>query len=216
MALKAGYYGVKKKDQLKLEKLPAFEEIGTGLQVTDDGELEATGATLTIEANPEGVASETLTKLQLGENIYSIPGNDNSKCYQTDDATESSIVDADYIPFLDSSAASGAGAPGKTTWSNFKSKIKAFLDPNYVPMVDTSVSSSDDLDNITDTGIYKISSAPTHAPEGISYCGMIVQKNSDTNVRQIVFTGSVIYIRSGGQSPLVWTAWTKITGTLLT
>ena len=50
-----------------------------------------------------------------------------AKTYKTDDATESAIVDADYIPFLDSSAASGAGAAKKSTWSNFCSKIASKL-----------------------------------------------------------------------------------------
>ena len=126
MALKAGYVGVKKNDATKLSKLPGITEIGTGLDL-EDGELSATGATKTIEGNPEGSATETLTKLQIGDDIFSIPGNDNTKCYQTDDATESAIVDADYIPFFDASAASGAGAPRKSTWTNFISKIQAKL-----------------------------------------------------------------------------------------
>lgn len=132
MALRAGYYGVKRDDAEKLKKMPGISEIGTGLELDDDGELTATGATKTIEGNPEGSATETLTKLQIGDDIYSIPGNDNTKCYQTDDSTESAIVDGDYIPFLDSSAASGAGAPRKSTWSNFcnkiQSKLTAFVD----------------------------------------------------------------------------------------
>lgn len=158
MALKAGYYGVKKKDQLKLEKLPAFEEIGTGLQVTDDGELEATGTTLAIEPNPEGSASVDLTKLLVGETIYGIPGNDNSKCYQTDDATESAIVDADYIPFFDASAASGAGAPRKSTWSNFKTKLKAVFDLDYEPLTsisDVTVTPEEDITVHANTKVYE-------------------------------------------------------------
>ena len=48
---------------------------------------------------------------------------DIAKTYKTNDDTESTIVDGDYIPFFDSSAASGVGAAKKSTWSNFKSKI---------------------------------------------------------------------------------------------
>ena len=110
MALKAGYVGVKKVLAEKLADLPEIKTNGTGLTLTTDGELEATGSTLAIEANPEGDATDDLIKLKLGETIYEV--NDNTKCYQTDDSTESAIVDADYVPFYDSSAS----APKKSTW----------------------------------------------------------------------------------------------------
>ena len=124
MALRAGYYGLKKSLLNKVKELPGIKSIGSGLNLNSTtGELTATGSTVTIEANPEGEATDNLVKLEIGDDIYAIP--DASKTYLTDDATESAIVDADYIPFLDSSAASGSGAPKKSTWSNFISKIKA-------------------------------------------------------------------------------------------
>lgn len=124
MALRSGYYGLKKSLLNKVKGLPGIKSIGSGLSLNSTtGELTATGATVAIEANPEGAATDNLLKLGIGEDIYAVP--DADKTYQTDDATESAIVDADYIPFLDSSAASGAGAPKKATWSNFISKIKA-------------------------------------------------------------------------------------------
>lgn len=124
MALKSGYYGLKRSLLNKVKALPGIKSIGAGLSLNSTtGELEATGATISIEANPEGEAIENLIKLGLGDNIYAVP--DAAKTYQTDDATESSIVDADYIPFFDSSAASGSGAPKKSTWTNFIAKIKA-------------------------------------------------------------------------------------------
>ena len=103
MALKAGRYGVTKEQLHKI----------------DSG-----GGGTTVVANPEGTATVDLTKLKVGDTIYGVEG-DTSACYQTTDDTESAIVDADYIPFLDSSAASGEGAPKKSTWSNFCSKIAA-------------------------------------------------------------------------------------------
>lgn len=131
MALKAGYYGLKRSLFNKVKALPGIKSIGTGLSLNSTtGELEATGATISIEANPEGAATENLTKLGLGDVVYAV--SDVTKTYQTDDATESAIVDADYIPFLDSSAASGSGAPKKSTWSNFKSKLKAVFDAYYM------------------------------------------------------------------------------------
>ena len=113
MALKAGYQGIK--------------DVGDGLKITTDGVLELTGEAAGVTPNPEGEATEALNKIEIDDTIYSVGGADLSKCYQTTDDTESAIVDADYIPFLDSSAASGAGAPKKSTWSNFISKVQAKL-----------------------------------------------------------------------------------------
>lgn len=106
MALKAGRYGVTKEQLRKID--------------------EGGGGGTTVVANPEGEATSTLNKLQVGETIYGVEG-DASACYQTTDDTESDIVDGDYFPFLDSSAASGEGAPKKSTWSNLCSKIAAKL-----------------------------------------------------------------------------------------
>ena len=104
MALKAGRYGVTKEQLRKIDS--------------------GGGGGTTVVANPEGSATADLTKLQVGETIYGVEA-DTSTCYQTSDETESAIVDADYIPFFDSSADSGDGAPRKSTWSNFCSKIAA-------------------------------------------------------------------------------------------
>ena len=95
------------------------------LQVGEDiyGIPEGTG----VVANPEGTATDDLEKLQVGEAIYAIPVADTSKCYKTTDDTEADIVDADYIPFLDSSATPGQSDPKKSTWSNFCNKIAAKL-----------------------------------------------------------------------------------------
>ena len=137
MALRAGYYGLKKSLLNKVKGLPGIKSIGSGLSLNSTtGELTATGSTVTIEANPEGAATDNLVKLGIGDDIYAIP--DAAKTYQTDDDTESAIVDADYIPFFDSSAASGSGAPKKSTWSNFISKIKAKI-TEFVTWEDNSI-----------------------------------------------------------------------------
>lgn len=112
MALRSGYKG--------------FKKLGSGLKMSRPGVLEADGEGGTnVVANPEGAATSNLEKLQVGQSIYSIPEADTSECYKKSDSTESAIVDADYIPFLDSSAEEGEGAPKKSTWSNFCSKIAA-------------------------------------------------------------------------------------------
>lgn len=43
MALKAGRYGVRKKDLVKTEDIPAIKSIGSGLTLDEDGALKATG-----------------------------------------------------------------------------------------------------------------------------------------------------------------------------
>lgn len=128
MALKAGRYGVTK------EQLRKIDSGGT-----------------TVVANPEGAATADLTKLQVGETVYGVDG-DTSDCYKTTDDTESAIVDADYIPFLDSSAASGEGASKKSTWSNFKAKLKAYFDDLYLTaryLETTTKTTSGDVDTFT-------------------------------------------------------------------
>lgn len=52
---------------------------------------------------------------------------DISNCYQTTDAAENDIQDADYFPFYDSSAS----GKRKSLWSNIKSKLQAFFDGIY-------------------------------------------------------------------------------------
>lgn len=132
MALRAGYKGVKTKDVQKLAELVDVKSIGDGLTLSDDGELSATGGGgggTTVVANPETESTANLFKLTVGATTYAVP--DNSKVYKTNDNTESTLSDADFVPFFDSSASSGSGAPRKSTWSNIKAKLKAYFDELY-------------------------------------------------------------------------------------
>jgi hypothetical protein len=80
-----------------------------------------------------------------------------------------------------------------------------------------TITSSDDLNNIKETGIYGITTSPTNAPESVTYCTLIVQKTSDSDVRQIIYRfssgGQNIYMRAFGTA---WTQWAKFTGTIIT
>lgn len=52
---------------------------------------------------------------------------DISNCYQTTDTAETTISDADYFPFYDSSAS----GKRKSLWSNIKSVLKTYFDTLY-------------------------------------------------------------------------------------
>lgn len=183
MALRAGYYGLKKSLLNKVKGLPGIKSIGSGLNLNSTtGELTATGTTLVIEPNPEGDATEDLNKLLVGETIYKV--NDNTKCYQTDDGTESIIVDADYIPFLDSSAASGAGAPKKSTWSNFCNKIASKLKNHTITSIsDLLLLVPNQGDSVVIKGTNALTSAITNGAITGTDCDITVTRISETDVQ---------------------------------
>ena len=62
---------------------------------------------------------------------------DLSKYYSTDDTAETTLDDADYIPFYDTSAT----AKRKTLWSNIKSVLKTYFDTVYAAITVTTSSS---------------------------------------------------------------------------
>ena len=95
--------------------------------------------------------------------------DDLEKTYKTDDATESAIVDADYIPFYDSSAS----VSKKSTWSNFCNKIAAKLF-KYVQVDNIALTTSPTTVTFSDAGITADSVIDVYTSEyGIS-------KNSET------------------------------------
>ena len=87
---------------------------------------------------------------------------------------------------------------------------KAFL-------IQNAISSSDDLNNIKKEGIYAITSAPTHSPEDMSYCIMIVKRYSGEQLIQIIHKHDVMYSRRyfSNQGTLEWSSWYKFTGTVV-
>ena len=79
-----------------------------------------------------------------------------------------------------------------------------------------TLSSSDNLNDVTSTGFYSATSSPINAPESQSYFQMLVLGDTSIGVtRQIIYTSSgsntAMYVRtySGG----TWKNWVKFTGT---
>lgn len=181
MALKAGYKGIKNNLLNKLKVMLFISEIGDGLTL-ENGELSATGGGGGADLSVIAPAFSTETAYTAGEYVtyesklykFTIDhaagawdvsdvteitvSDDLEKTYKTDDATVSAIVDADYIPFFDASAASGEGAPKKSTWSNFKAKLKDYFDDLYLTaryLETTTKTTSGDVDafTLTDSSI---------------------------------------------------------------
>ena len=79
--------------------------------------------------------------------------------------------------------------------------------------------SSDNLDDITKTGLYYIyDSVPTNSPESTNYCTVIVNQIKgiiqQTVIKSTASAGS-IYVRTKSGSPLAWKPWMKFTGTVV-
>lgn len=108
------------------------------------------------------------------------------------------------------------------------------LSPAYEPyhesveeMLDSKVSigrlltSADDLNDITETGIYIFSTSPANAPESVVYGTLIVEAiaSGSTGVRQIIIisgtSSASIYTRGYVGSPQTWKPWYKFTGTVV-
>ena len=109
----------------------------------------------------------------------------------------------------------------------FNPMLRLASDPDdtYVPYTMTNreltenvfakrtLTSADDLNNVTETGIYGVATAPANSPENKDYYTLIVQKSSNDAIRQIITRKDVIYSRAYSGYPTTWSSWYKFTGT---
>ena len=102
-----------------------------------------------------------------------------------------------------------------TSGSNYTedAMVNAFFDTR------PKIESSNDLNNVTKTGLYGIGTSPTNAPESVQYCMLLVQRSSSNEIRQIIFRSStsegLIYIRTYSGNPATWRPWFKFEGTIV-
>ena len=108
------------------------------------------------------VASKVIQKVTTATGLLKDDGSvdttsyaPSNKAYLTDDTTDTTIDNADYVPFYDTSATSKK----RLTWTNIKSVLKSYFDGLYTGNTGTvtSVGSGDGLTGgaITTTGTLK-------------------------------------------------------------
>lgn len=73
-----------------------------------------------------------------------------------------------------------------------------------------TLTDTDDLDNITEQGIYHLMNLPAHAPTGTAWCTLEVYKRNDTNIFQIIHGNDRLWQRAGSSNSMG--TWYKFTG----
>lgn len=91
--------------------------INVGTEASPELKYDDFGGWIDISGKQDKLSAGTNIEISQ-QNVISSP-----KTYSTDDAAETTLDDADYIPFYDTSAT----AKRKTLWSNIKGKIKDYL-----------------------------------------------------------------------------------------
>lgn len=103
------------------------------------------------------------------------------------------------------------------TYRPYHESVEGILDSKM--SIGNIITSADDLNNITGTGLYGVTTSPANAPESQSYFTLLVQQTNSGDIRQVVLKGgssTSIYVRSYGGSPSQWYNWYKFTGTEVT
>lgn len=169
----------------------AFAALGGALQLGetsstayrgDRGKTAYDHSQITDGRNPHNTTADNVnlkvpisalsgSKLDVESTLYGL----YNKSYLTDDTTETTIDDADYIPFYDTSAS----AKKKISWSNIKSVLKTYFDNIYATITnlnkkadltdlapafdDTTTYAIGDYVTYTDGDVYRFTSAHTGA-----------------------------------------------------
>ena len=208
MALKAGYYGVKKNvaDELKkLDGAKIIKSVGAGLNLSSQGALSCKSATASqagIAKSSDYLSSSMLAQLPLSftEDIETSEINGIEVQFDTTPSDNSGDIAYNLIT-------------SKGVYDALQTKLG---------IIDTLLTSTDDLDNITTTGIYRVeSSKPVHSPEDIGWYALVVYEvahMSETypNIIQVIYKGGTMYMRNYAGTPVAWTGWYKFAGSIVT
>ena len=211
---------------------------GITFTINADGSVSASGTatadavlnlgSISFNRDIDLIASGSIGGGSASNKIYKfygyIPGQGNKfECYDGDarfTATANSNITVALIVYN-----------GKTVSGvKFYPMIRLASDPDdtYVPYAMTnreltldrfekqSLSSADDLDNVTETGIYSITTSPANTPENKTYVTLIVKHRTDGDITQLITASSTMYARKKGGSPASWGSWYKYTGTQVT
>lgn len=154
----------------------AFAALGGALQLGetsttayrgDRGKTAYDHSQITDGRNPHNTTADNVnlkvpisalsgSKLDVESTLYGL----YNKSYLTDDTTETTIDDADYVPFYDTSAS----AKKKISWSNIKSVLKTYFDGIYATI--TNLNKKADLTDLSpafdDTATYAIGDYVTY------------------------------------------------------
>lgn len=177
------------------ELVPSSEWTGTGYYTFTSG-----GLTFTIQKirDDSGNIMLQLIERSGGTSYRLIKYISNAeKYYSIEDPAETDLADGDYVPFYDTSA----GAKKKSLWSNIKDKLKNF----FLPLFKTTTL---DVDNITEDGLFWVNGAITGAPL-TSYGLLLNVKNMGTPF-QMYFADNNLYVYKRYYTGGAWTAWEKI------
>ena len=200
MALKAGYYGVKKNvlDELnQLDGAKIIKSVGAGLNLSSQGALSCKSAT----ASQAGIAKSSD---YLGKDVAATAPMVTTYA-ETGEATAVNVL-YDTWPTDNTSGENSKLVTSTGVYKALLGKLNVFVE---------ALTSENNLNDIRDTGIYFAKgSSPSNAPEGVTWFALVVLHISDSQNEtvQVLFKGTTMYVRSYTGSPLAWQTWNKFTG----
>lgn len=195
MALKAGYYGIKKNLVNKLTKLTGIYSIGSGLNLSSAGALSAKNAT----TSQKGI-------VQLDE----VPTDDSTNVPTSGGVYDALAAKQDTLTFDDTPTESSTN-PVKSggVYGVIQELTDDKLDKNSIRVSGVSV------DNLITAGIYYCAGEMTGLPYGSVGTMFVIKSPIDTYQQIYIPAGdpAKVYIRRYWEN--AWSSWYLYTGTVV-